>query len=151
MSEPEKDPKDLKDRLRADLNGARRSRDKARTLVLSTVLSEVRNREIDTGATLDDEGVRGVLAKAIKQRKDAAAQMREGGRPELAENEEDQARLLREYLPPELTEAEVRAFVREIVKGGAGHVGAVMSQLMPRVRGRFDGKTASRIAREELG
>lgn len=148
MSEPQKD---LKDRLRTDLNGARRNRDKERTLVLSTVLSEVRNREIDAGAALDDDGVLGVLAKAIKQRKDAAAQMREGGRPELAENEEGQARLLQAYLPPELTEDEVRELVREIVKEGAAHVGAVMSQLMPRIRGRFDGKAASRIVREELG
>ena len=141
----------LKDRLRSDLNRARRSRDKARTLVLTTMLAEVRNREIDTGAPLDDDGVRGVLAKAIKQRRDAADQMREGGRPELAETEEAQARLLQEYLPPELTEDDVREIVREIVKGGAAHIGAVMSQLMPRVRGRFDGKAASRIAREELG
>ena len=148
MSEPQKD---LKDRLRADLNGARRNRDKERTLVLSTVLSEVRNREIDGGAALDDDGVQGVLAKAIKQRKDAAAQMREGGRPELAENEDGQARILQAYLPPELTEADVRELVREFVKEGAGHVGAVMSQLMPRIRGRFDGKAASRIVREELG
>lgn len=141
----------LKDRLRSDLNGARRSRDKAQTLVLTTMLAEVRNREIDTGAPLDDDGVRGVLAKAIKQRRDAADQMRQGGRPELAETEEAQARLLQEYLPPELTEDDVRGIVREIVKGGAAHIGAVMSQLMPRVRGRFDGKAASRIAREELG
>ena len=141
----------LKDRLRSDLNGARRDRDKARTLVLSTTLAEVRNREIAAGAPLDDEGVRGVLAKAIKQRKDAAGQMRKGGRPELAETEEAQARLLQGYLPPELTEDDVRGFVREIVEGGASQIGAVMSALMPRVRGRFDGKTASRIVREELG
>lgn len=140
----------LKDALRSDLNGARRGRDRERTLVLSTALAEVRNREIEMGASLDDEGVRGVLARAVKQRLDAAAQMRSGGRPELAEREEAQATILRAYLPEELSADEVREMVREIVAGGAGHIGAVMSALMPRIRGRFEGGAASAIVREEL-
>lgn len=140
----------LKNQLRSDLNGARRARDKLRTLVLSTALAEVRNREIDTGESIDDKGVQAVLAKAIKQRKDAAAQMRGAGRAELAEKEEEEAKLLQAYLPPELEEEDVRRIIREIVAGGAGQIGAVMSRLMPRIRGRFDGKAASRIVREEL-
>ena len=141
----------LKDTLRSDLNSSRRGRDRERTLVLSTALAEVRNKEIEAGAPLDDEGVRGVLTRAVKQRLDAAAQMRDGGRPELAEREEAQARILRAYLPAELSADEVRAIVREIVAGGAGNIGAVMSGLMPRIRGRFEGKAASAIVREELG
>lgn len=140
----------LKDALRSDLNGARRGRDRERTLVLSTALAEVRNREIEMGASLDDEGVRGVLARAVKQRLDAAAQMRSGGRPDLAEREEAQATILRAYLPEALSADEVREMVREIVAGGAGHIGAVMSALMPRIRGRFEGGAASAIVREEL-
>lgn len=136
--------------LRADLAAARRSRDKARTLVLSTTLADVRNREIELGATLDDEGVQGVIARAIKQRRDAAAQMAAGGRPELAENELTQARILQPYLPPELTSAEVREMVREIVAESGSQMGAVMSRLMPRIRGRFEGGAASAIVREEL-
>ncbi len=141
----------LKDTLRSDLNDARRGRDRERTLVLSTALAEVRNREIDTGADLDDEGVRGVLVRAVKQRLDAAAQMRGGGRPKLAAREEEQAKILRAYLPAELDADQVREMVRELVAAGAGHMGAVMSGLMPKIRGRFDGKAASAIVREELG
>ena len=141
----------LKDTLRSDLNDARRGRDRERTLVLSTALAEVRNREIDTGSGLDDEGVRGVLARAVKQRLDAAAQMRDGGRPELAAREEEQVKILRAYLPAELDADQVREMVRELVAAGAGHMGAVMSGLMPKIRGRFDGKAASAIVREELG
>lgn len=140
----------LKDTLRSDLNDARRERDRERTLVLSTALAEVRNREIETGTDLDDEGVRGVLARAVKQRLDAAVQMRDGGRPELAAREEEQARILRTYLPAELDAAQVREMVRELMAGGAGHMGQVMSGLMPRIRGRFDGRAASAIVREEL-
>ena len=141
----------LKETLRSDLNDARRARDKVRTLVLSTTLAEVRNREIRTGGVLDDEGVRLVLARAIKQRQDAATQMDAGGRPELAAREREQARVLRDFLPSELGDDEVREIVRELIAGGAGTIGAVMSGLMPRIRGRFDGRRASAIAREELG
>lgn len=140
----------LKDTLRSDLNEARRARDKVRTLVLSTTLAEVRNREIQTGGALDDDGVRLVLAKAIRQRRDAAAQMDAGGRPELAAREREQARVLRSFLPSDLGTDEVRVIVRELIAGGARNIGAVMSGLMPRIRGRFDGGTASAIAREEL-
>lgn len=133
------------------MNESRRARDKVRTLVLSTTLADVRNREIQAGRALDDDGVRTVLAKAIKQRQDAAAQMEEGGRPELAARERGQVEVLRGYLPTELRSDEVREIVRELIAGGAGHIGAVMSGLMPRIRGRFDGKAASAIVREELG
>ena len=140
----------LKDRLRSDLNAARRARDRVRTLVLSTTLAELRNREIETGSELDDEGVRSVVARAIKLRRDAAAQMIRGGRRDLADREKAQEQVLRSYMPPELSAEDVRSMVREIVDGGAAHIGAVMSALMPRIRGRFDGKTASAIVRDEL-
>ena len=141
----------LKDSLRSELNDARRARDKVRTLVLSTTLAEVRNTEIETGGTLDDDGVRMVLAKGIKQRQDAAAQMEEAGRPELAARERGQVEVLRGFMPSALTADEVRETVRELIAGGAGHIGAVMSGLMPHIRGRFEGKAASAIVREELG
>jgi len=143
--------KSLKEKLRSDLNAARRARDRVRTLVLSTTLAELRNREIETGSVLEDEGVRSVLAKAIKQRQDAAAQMIRGGRRDLADREAEQEQVLRGYMPPDLSAEDVKDMVREIVDGGASHIGAVMSVLMPRIRGRFDGRTASAIVREELG
>lgn len=141
----------LKDRVQADLNDARKQRDKERTLVLSTLLSELKNEEIRTGAALDDGASVQVVSKGIKQRRDAAEQMRSAGREELAAHEDAQAAILRTYLPEGLSEDEVRSMVREIVAGGAGAVGAVMGQLMPRIRGRFDGTEANRIVKEELG
>lgn len=140
----------LKRRLQADLNDARRSRDKLRTLVLSTTLSEIRNREIDLGGEADDDEVIQAVSRAIKQRRDAADQMRAGGREELARKEEAEAEVLAGYLPEGLTEDEVRAMIREIVAAGADGIGPVMGQLMPRLRGRFDGKEANRLVREEL-
>lgn len=141
---------ELKARLQSDLTEARKARDKNRTLVLSTTLSELRNKEIDEGREATDEDVQQVVVKAIKQRKDAASQMRDGGRPELAEKEEAEAEVLTGYLPEQLSADEVRAMIREIVDGGTDAMGAVMGQLMPRLRGRFDGKEANALVREVL-
>ncbi|MGD2047063.1 MAG: GatB/YqeY domain-containing protein [Gemmatimonadota bacterium] len=143
-------PSDLKLRIQADLNEARKQRDKERTLVLSTALSEIRNKEIDEGKEVDDDGVVQVLSKGIKQRKDAAEQMRDAGRGELADVEEAQVEVLSEYLPEGLSEDEVRAMVREAIASGADQMGPLMGRLMPQIRGRFDGKEANRIVREEL-
>ena len=144
MAEP------LKTRLQSDLNRARKDRDRARTLVLSTTLSELKNREIANGKDASDDDVIAVLSRAIKQRREASEQMRSGGREELAAKEEAEAGILQEYLPEPMTEEEVRALVREAIVGGAEQMGAVMGRLMPLIKGRFDGKEANRIVREEL-
>lgn len=141
---------DLKSRIQADLVEARKARDKERVLVLSTIRSDIRNREIDSGESLDDDGVIQVVSKAIKQRRDAADQMRAGGREELAGVEEAQAEVLQSYLPERLTEEEVRALVRKAISEGADQMGPLMGRIMPEIRGRFDGKDANRIVREEL-
>jgi uncharacterized protein len=140
----------LKDRIRGDLNEARRNRDRLRTTVLSSTLSEIRNKEIELGREATDEDVIGVLAKALKQRKESAEQMRSGGRTELAEKEEREAELLDVYTPAAMSEAEVRQLVRDAVAAGADNMGAVMGAIMPRIKGRFDGREANRIVREEL-
>ncbi|HEU0299030.1 MAG TPA: GatB/YqeY domain-containing protein [Longimicrobium sp.] len=140
----------LLEQLRADLTTARKGRDKLRTTTLSTFLAEVRNREIELGRGVADDDVRGLLTTAIKRRREASEQMRAGSRDELAEKEEQEAVLLQAYLPPALGENEVRAMVREAVAGGAADVGAVMKAVMPRVKGRFDGKELNRLAREAL-
>jgi uncharacterized protein YqeY len=109
----------LKDTIRNDLNAARRERDKLRTMVLTTFISEIRNKEIDLGHELDDAEVHGVATTAIKRRREAAEQMRGGGREELAQKEEQEAAILQAYLPPQLGEDEVRAMVREAISAGA--------------------------------
>lgn len=141
---------DLKERIRGDLNTARRERDRLRTTVLTTLLSEVRNREIEVGHGLSDEEVLPVVGTAIKRRREAAEQMRAGGREELASKEDEEARILAAYLPPQLGEDEVRGHVREAIAGGAKELGAVMKAVMPRVKGQFDGRELNRIVREEL-
>lgn len=141
----------LKDRIRADLNDARRSKDRLRTTVLTTALSDIRNKEIELGRAATDEDVIGVVTRAIKQRNEAAEQMRSAGREELASKEEEEAAILDAYTPEALSEDAVRSLVREIIASGADTMGAVMGALMPKIQGRFEGKEANRIVRDELG
>ncbi len=140
----------LKEQLRNDLNEARRGREKLRTLVLSTTLSDLRNREIELGKEADDSEVLTIISKAVKRRKEAADQMRAGGRIDLAEKEEAESEMLSVYLPEGLSEEEVREIVQGIVGEGVRELGPLMGQLMPRLKGRFDGKEANRIVREVL-
>jgi uncharacterized protein YqeY len=140
----------LKERIRADLNEARKAREKLRTTVLTTILSEIRNREIELGREAGDEDVQGLVTKAIKRRREAAEQMRAGGREELAAKEDEEAELLKDYLPEQLSEGEVRALVREAIAGGAKDMGGVMKQVSPKTKGKFDGRELSRIVKEEL-
>lgn len=141
----------LKEQLRADLNGARKERDKLRTTTLTTLLSEMRNREIELGREVSDEEIRAVLGTAIKRRREAAEQMRAGKREELAEKEEAEALILQHYLPPQLTKEEVRGFIGHAIAAGATDLGSVMKAVMPRAKGRFDGKELNRLVREALG
>ncbi|MEX0908086.1 MAG: GatB/YqeY domain-containing protein [Gemmatimonadota bacterium] len=141
----------LQEKIRADLNTARRERDKLRTTVLSMTLSEAKNRQIELGRELADEDIVEVVTRAVKRRHEAAEQIRAAGRGELADREEQEAKLLAPYLPAQLSEADVRAIVRAAVAGGASSVGAVMAAVMPKVKGRFDGRETNRIVREELG
>ena len=140
----------LIEQLRADLTQARKDRDKLRTTTLSTFLSEVKNKEIDMGRAVTDEDVRALLTTALKRRREAAEQMRGGGRAELAEKEEQEGALLQAYLPPALGEDDVRALIRDAVAAGAKDVGGVMKAVMPSTKGRFDGKELNRLVREAL-
>ena len=141
----------LSSRIRDDLNVARRERDKLRTTVLTTMLSEIRNKEIEVQHELTDEDVVEVLNRQIKRRREAAEQMRGGGREELAQKEEQEAEMLKAYLPAQLSEEDARMIVREAIAGGASDVGSVMKAVMPKLKGKFDGKETNRLVREELG
>lgn len=130
------------------MNAARRARDKARTLLLTTILSDIHNREIELRHELADDEVAEVLTRGIRRRHEAAELMK--SRPELAERELWEAETLQAYLPQALSEDEIRAVVRDAIAHGARTMGAIMGHAMPKVRGRADGKRVNEIAREEL-
>ncbi len=140
----------LKDTIREELNAARKQRDKLRTVLFTSTLSEIKYKEVELGREATDADVLDVINKALKRRREASEQMRAGNRLDLAEKEDQEAVLLSKYLPAQLSEAEVRAAVREAIAGGANNMGAVMGRIMPKLKGAFDGKEANRIVKEEL-
>jgi uncharacterized protein len=138
------------DALRAAMNAARKAQDKDRTLVLGTILANLKNREIDLRRPATDEEVVEVLRKGIKIRREAIEQYKAGGRTDLADVEQAQITVLEEFLPPAVDPEEIRAAVREVIAGGAKDLGKVMGQIVPRYKGRADGKLINQIVREEL-
>ena len=136
--------------LRAAMNTARRAQDKDRTLVLGTILANLKNREIELRRPTTDDDVVDVLRKGIKTRRESVEQYTAANRTDLVENERSQIKVLEEFLPPEIDPEEIRTAVRAAIAGGARDIGKVMGQIMPRFKGRADGKVINQIVREEL-
>jgi uncharacterized protein len=141
---------DLASTLRGALNAARKAQNKERTLVLGTILANLKNREIELRRPATDDEVTDVLRKGIKIRREAVEQYTKASRPDLAQTEADQIQILEEYLPPAVDPEEIRAAVRRAIAAGAKDIGKVMGQVLPQYKGRADGKLINQIAREEL-
>ena len=137
-------------RLQGDLNSARKSQDKAGTLLLSTVLSEVKNKKIELKRDPVDADVIDVLRKSIKRRRESIEMYTKGNRKDLADKEMSEAAALEKYLPAQVSDEELRAAVRAAIAGGANQIGAVMGKVLPQFKGRAEGGTINAIAREEL-
>jgi len=91
-----------------------------------------------------------VIRKGIKIRREAVEQYTAASRTDLAAAEASQIKILEEFLPPAVDPEEIRAAVRSAIGGGAKDIGKVMSQVLPKYKGRADGKLINQIAREEL-
>ena len=136
--------------LRTALNAARKAQDKERTLVLGTILANLKNREIELRRPASDDEVVDVLRKGIKMRREAVEQYTAASRPDLVGMESSQIKVLEEFLPPAADPEEIRDAVRQAIAGGAKDIGKVMAQVLPRYKGKADGKLINQIVREEL-
>ncbi len=149
---------ELKNRLQADLTQAMRERDELRLATLRMALAAVTNEEVAGKAVRelsDDEVVR-VLTREAKRRREAADAFASGGRPELAEREQAEGRVLDEYLPAQLSDDELRALVASAIDEtgaeGPRGLGAVMKVVTPRVAGRAEGgRVAAEVRRQLAG
>ena len=140
----------LLDRLQGDLTAARKAQDKPLTLLLGTVLADVKNRQLELRREATDDEVLDVLRKGIKRRRESLEMYRSAGREELAARERTEVEMLERYLPPQVGEDEIRGAVRAAISGGAATVGAVMGKVLPQYKGRAEGSVINAIAREEL-
>lgn len=140
----------LLSRLQGDLNASRKAQNKPATLLLGTIVSDVKNREIELKRELTDEDVIEVLRRGIKKRRESIEMFEKGNRPELAAVETAQMKQLEAYLPAGPGADEIRNAVKAAISGGAKNVGAVMGVVMPQFKGRAEGGEITKIVREEL-
>jgi uncharacterized protein YqeY len=146
----------IKERLNEDMKQAMRDKEagKLRLSVIRMVRASIKNVEIDRKKELGDEEVLDVLAKEVKMRRDSLEEFKKGNRPDLVAGLEQEIDILMGYLPQQLSDEEVRALVAEAVAstGAAGpkDMGKVMSALMPKVKGRADGKTVNAMVKDAL-
>lgn len=149
----------LKDRLRSDLTASMKARDALRSSTLRMVLTAVTNAEVagKEARELTDDDVLTVLTSEAKKRREAAEAFEVGNRPELAQKERDEAAVLADYLPEQLSADEVRALVTSTIEqlGVAGDgmkaMGRVMGALQPQVKGRADGGVVAAEVKKALG
>ncbi len=144
----------LKEQLDADLKAAMKAKEALKLSVVRMLKSAVKYREIEVMKPLDDAGVLGVIASEIKRRRDSVEQYKAGARQDLVEKEEAEIGILQSYLPQQLSEAELRAKVDEVIARtgakGPKDMGAVMKALMPDVQGRAEGKAVSDMVKQRL-
>lgn len=144
----------LKVRLMADMKSALKERNVLKKATITMVRAAILQKEKDERTELDDDGVIGVIAKEVKQRKDSIPEYERGDRPDLVDKLNLEVDILMEYLPQQLTENEVDVIVAQtIIEVGANGIkdmGKVMGALMPKLKGRADGKLVNQLVKKHL-
>ena len=147
---------ELKERLRADLTDAMRSRDQVRLRTLRMALASITNEEVSgTAHELSDEDIVKVLTREAKKRREAAEAYEAAGRADQAEAERAEGDVLADYLPAQLSDDDIAGLVTEVITEtgavGMSGMGKVMKAISPRVVGRADGAKVAAEVRRQLG
>lgn len=160
----------LKEKIQLDMKEAMKSGNAVKRMVLSLLQSAVKNKELEKRAKfskigseankleelsrMSDEEVMDVILSEAKKRKESIESYKKAGRDELAKKEKDELAILMEYLPEPMSEDEIKSEVKKAIEEtGAKDIkemGKVLGVLMPKVKGRADGQTVSRIVKDEL-
>ncbi|WDF95497.1 GatB/YqeY domain-containing protein [Aeromonas dhakensis] len=132
----------LKDQLKDQQKLAMLAKDKQRLGAIRLLMAEIKQREVDTRVELNDQDILAVVTKMVKQRRDAISQFEAAGRQDLADKESAEIVVLQEFLPQQLTAAEIAALIEQaIAESGAAvmaDMGKVMAVLKPKIQGRAD-------------
>jgi hypothetical protein len=144
----------LKDSIQEALKGALKRQQRVEVATLRLLLSEIKNAEIAQQKPADDNKVLEVITKEVKRRRESIEAFKKGNRSDLVAQEEAELAILMSYLPEQMSRAEIMAAARQVVDAvgakGPGDKGRVMSQLMPQLKGKADGKEVSEIVSELL-
>ena len=144
----------MKERISQDIKKAMKEKAVLRLSTLRMALAEFQKKEKEKGEPVSDEAGIQIFQTMVRKRKDSVEQYRKAGREELAQKEEQEILILKEYLPEPLTEEQVRDLaiktISELGVKGPKEMGKVMGSLTKQLSGKSDGGTISRIVKEEL-
>ena len=144
----------LRETLDSDLKQAMRNKEALKRTVLRTMLSEIRNAEINSQATLDDEGIISVLTKQVQQRKDSVEAYEAANRQDLVEKETAEINIISVYLPEQLPQEEVERIIEDVISQSGSSslddMGKVMGVLKQKHSGQMDFGQAGARAKEVL-
>ena len=148
----------LQEQLVNDMKEAMKSGDSLKVSTIRMLKAAIKNKEIEKGGTsykLSDKETLEVIVTAIKQRKDSIEQFTKGHRLDLADKEKKELEILQAYMPPQMSDEDVKAEVKKAIAETSASsqkdMGKVMKVLMPRIAGRADGAVVNRIVRELIG
>ncbi|GKU79720.1 GatB/YqeY domain-containing protein [Paenibacillus sp. L3-i20] len=144
----------LSERLTDDMKQAMKSQEKFKLSTIRMMRASVKNLEIDLKRPLDDNEVLDILSREIKQRKDSLQDFKKAGREDLVTGLEAEIEIISQYLPEQLTEEEIQEIVRQTIQelgaSSKADMGKVMSALMPKTKGRADGKLVNQAVQQFL-
>ncbi|MDJ0814212.1 MAG: GatB/YqeY domain-containing protein [Woeseiaceae bacterium] len=145
----------LKARISDDMKSAMKAGDKDRLKVVRLIMAAIKQVEVDKRIELDDAAVLGVLEKMVKQRRDSVEQFQKGNRDDLAQIELSEIEVLEEYLPEQLSDAELDAMIDEVI-GATGaesirDMGKVMGAIKSQAAGRADMGAVGAKVKARLG
>ncbi len=145
---------DLKLSITADMKTAMKAGDKERLGTIRLILSAIKQQEVDTRKDLSDTDIIALLDKMTKQRRESIEQYTKAGRDDLAAKEESELEVIREYLPSQLSEAEIADLIDEAIRSTGAEsmrdMGKVMGILKPQMQGRADMSTVSGLIKDRL-
>jgi uncharacterized protein YqeY len=146
---------ELYDTIVSDLSKAIKQQDKEALMVLRGLKTAVKHKQVELRGELTDDQIIGVIKSEVKKRTEAIEKFKEGSRPDLVEKEEAEAKILSSYLPPQLSEDEIKDILTQVIEevsaSGPKDLGKVMRSAMEKFAGRADGREVNRLARELLG
>ncbi|MFO7937697.1 MAG: GatB/YqeY domain-containing protein [Kiritimatiellia bacterium] len=146
---------ELADRIAADVKTAMKAGEKNKVTALRMLQSAIKDQTVNAGREITEEIVSEVVNKAVKQRADSIEQFRSAGREDLVAKEQAEMEWLKVYQPEQMDEAAIEVVVRECIEETGAEsrrdMGKVMKVLMPRVKGRADGKVVNNIVQRLLG
>ncbi|ANY68594.1 GatB/YqeY domain-containing protein [Paenibacillus algorifonticola] len=144
----------LSERLNDDMKQAMRNQDKFRLTTIRMMRASAKNLEIDLKRPLDDSEMLDILSREIKQRKDSLQEFSKAGREDLVTGLNAEIEIISQYLPTQLTEEEIKAIVtqtiHELGASSKAEMGKVMGALLPKTKGRADGKLVNQLVQQFL-